>query len=64
MTPKQVKIFFNNSTYRFWKDTGMSPSSLRNWMIWGYVPEASQYKLERLTKGKLKTQWSKKDGKV
>lgn len=32
--------------------------SLRNWIKWGYIPEGSQYKLERLSGGQLKTEWS------
>lgn len=57
MTPQQVKEYFGNY-YQFKKKTGMSSSSLINWMQWGYIPEASQYKIERLTKGELKTEWS------
>jgi hypothetical protein len=57
MTPQDVLAYYVNS-YRFRKETKMSQSSLLNWLKWGYVPEASQYKLERLTKGKLKTQWT------
>jgi ABC-type long-subunit fatty acid transport system fused permease/ATPase subunit len=57
MTPDDLKKFYGNS-YQFRKRTGMSDASFRNWIKWGYVPEASQYKLERLTGGKLKTQWS------
>lgn len=36
----------------------MSTATLANWLKWGYVPEASQYKIERLTDGKLKTEWT------
>lgn len=39
--------------------TKMSSSTLGNWLRWGYVPEDAQYKLERLTKGELKTEWTK-----
>jgi hypothetical protein len=58
MTPKDVKRYYGSS-YQFNKMTGMSHSSLVNWIKWGFVPENSQYKLERLTKGELKTQWTK-----
>jgi phage terminase large subunit len=57
MKPEDVLKYYG-SRYNFRKMTGMSHSSLANWISWGYVPEASQYKLERLTRGELKTQWS------
>lgn len=59
MKPKDVKKYYR-STYNFRKVTGMSSSTLGNWLKWGFVPEDAQYKLERLTKGELKTQWTKK----
>jgi hypothetical protein len=57
MTPQDVKRFYS-STYKFRKETGMSASTLGNWLKWGFVPEDAQYKLERLTRGKLKTEWT------
>ena len=60
MKPEDVKTFYR-STYNFGKETGMSHSTLGNWLKWGFVPEDAQYKLERITKGKLKTQWTGKD---
>lgn len=60
MTPEDVKRYYGTN-YRFNKMTKMSRASLFNWLKWGFVPEASQYKLERLTKGELKTQWTDKD---
>ncbi len=57
MTPDDVKKYYRTQ-YNFRKETGMSTSTLGNWLKWGYVPEAAQYKLERITKAKLKTQWS------
>lgn len=60
MTPEDLITYYGNS-YKFSKITKMSSASFRNWMKWGYVPEASQYKIERLTKGALKTQWSTDD---
>lgn len=53
MTPKEVKKYYR-TTYNFSKLTGMSPASLLNWTNRGFVPELSQYKLEKLTKGELK----------
>lgn len=60
MTPDDVKKYYKSS-YNFGKVTGMSNVSLLNWLKAGFVPENSQYKLERLTKGALKTQWTKLD---
>lgn len=58
MKPKEVWDYYGNS-YLFKKKTGMSDASLRNWMKWGYIPEGSQHKIERLSKGDLKTEWTK-----
>ena len=60
MTPQDVLKKYG-SQYKFNKETGMSHSSLGLWLKLGYVPENSQYKLERITKGELKTQWSELD---
>lgn len=60
MTPQDVKKYYG-SGYKFHKQTGMSQSTLGNWLRWGFVPEDAQYKVERLTKGALKTQWTGKD---
>jgi hypothetical protein len=57
MTPEDV-IKFYRTKYNFHKQTKMSANTLRNWQTWGYVPEAAQYKLERITNGLLKTEWS------
>jgi ABC-type uncharacterized transport system ATPase subunit len=57
MNPQDVKDFFG-TLYNFRKQTKMAHASLINWLKWGYVPEGSQYKIERLTKGKLKADWS------
>jgi hypothetical protein len=57
MKPEEVLKFYG-TRYQFAKKTKMSANSLKNWLKWGYVPEGSQYKLERLTKGLLKTKWS------
>ena len=57
MKPEDVKEFYR-SQYNFSKETGMSANTLGNWLKWGFVPEDAQYKLERITQGKLKTQWT------
>lgn len=60
MKPNDVLNYYK-SQYNFHKETKMSPSTLGNWLKWGYVPENAQYKLERITKGALKTQWSEQE---
>lgn len=60
MTPADVLSYYK-SRRQFNIRTGMSPATLSNWIAWGFVPEHSQYKLERLTKGELKTEWTKDD---
>ncbi len=60
MTPQDVWDYYKSS-YRFAKETGMSNSSLINWTKWGFVPEDSQYKLERLTHGELKHEPKKQE---
>lgn len=59
LKPADVKKYYG-SQYNFRKVTGMSGSTLGNWLRWGFVPENAQYKLEILTKGALKTEWTKK----
>ena len=63
MNPKQVKKYFKTQ-YNFHKVTGMSAATLGNWIKWGFVPEASQLKIERITNGALKADWddNKNDG--
>lgn len=57
MTPKDVKDYYR-SNYNFSKCTGMVPPTLGNWIRRGYVPKNAQYRLEVLTKGELKTEWT------
>jgi hypothetical protein len=57
MTPNDVLQKYG-SQYNFQKETGMSHTSLGNWIKWGFVPEQSQYKLERITDGELKSSWT------
>jgi hypothetical protein len=59
MTPRDVQTHFKNS-YQFNKQTGMSSSSFRNWVKWGYVPHDSQQRLQLLTNGVLKAEWNHK----
>lgn len=59
MTPDDVLKKYG-SQYNFQKKTGMSHRTLGRWLKLGFVPEYSQYKIERLTKGELKTEWTEK----
>ena len=56
MKPDEVKKYFG-STYAFKMKTGMSASSLSNWIEWGFVPIESQYKLQALTNSELVANW-------
>lgn len=60
MTPDDVLKYFGTK-YNFHKQTGIRHSNLVYWFKRGYVPEGAQYKIERLTDGKLKTQWTKEE---
>lgn len=60
--PQDVKNYYG-SLYNFRKMTGMATGTLANWLKWGFVPENAQYKVERLTKGKLKTEWTDNEQK-
>lgn len=62
MRPKEVKKYYK-TLYRFNKETGMSCSTLGNWLRWGFVPLKSQVKLEELTGGELKAEWHNDKGK-
>lgn len=57
MTVEDLLKYYGNG-YKFKKRTGMSDGSFRNWVEWGFVPEGSQYKIERLTNGDLKCEFS------
>lgn len=43
--------------YKFRKETGLSITTFDNWLKLGYIPIASQMKLEKLTKGLLKARF-------
>lgn len=62
MKPEDVKAYYG-SQRQFHKKTGMSQCTLGNWLKWGFVPENAQYKLEFITEGKLKTDWTKEINK-
>ena len=63
MTPKQIRKYYKN-TCRFHEATGMSSSTLLNWIEWGYVPLKAQVKLETLTNGDLKAEWHRDIKKI
>lgn len=53
MTVDDVLNYFG-SAYEMKKQVGLSPSNIKNWLSYGYVPFRSQIKLQRLTNGALK----------
>lgn len=53
MTIDEVKKYFNTG-YNLNKVTGMSNTSLSNWVKMGWVPILSQIKIEERTNGQLK----------
>ena len=53
MTIEQV-IEYYGSGYKFNKATGISYNTLRNWRSYGFIPIASQIRLEKMTNGALK----------
>lgn len=57
MKPEEILAYYG-SKYKFNKETGFSANTLGNWLKWGFVPEESQYRLERVTKGLFKTEWT------
>ena len=56
MKPEEVKKHYKTA-YNFYKETGMSPANIGNWVRWGYIPIASQFKIEETTNGKLKANY-------
>ena len=56
MFPIQVLKYYK-SFYFFNKQTGMSGSSLFNWVKWGYVPYESQIRIQKFTDGILTADW-------
>jgi hypothetical protein len=53
MTVDDVKKYFNNG-YEFARRTDMCRASYQNWIKRGYIPIATQVRLERITEGGLK----------
>lgn len=60
MKPSDVKKYYRTG-YNFRKETGMSDSTLYNWLRWGQIPFDSQKKIEELTDNKLIAVWKDKD---
>jgi hypothetical protein len=53
MNPYEVKDYFKTG-YNFKEITGMSASTLANWLLSGTVPPAAQARLQLITNGALK----------
>lgn len=56
MTIDEIYKLYKTS-YAFEIATGLSHTNLVNWRKAGYIPLASQRKLEKLTEGKLVARW-------
>ncbi len=56
MIPDDLKSYFKTG-YNFHQKTKMSENSYHNWFKWGYIPYASQKKIEKLTNGDLVAVW-------
>lgn len=54
MTPQDIKNKYKTG-YQFHKATGISATTFRNWMCWGFVPKLSQLLLQEITNGELKS---------
>jgi hypothetical protein len=52
MTPEEVLDFYKTK-YAFNKATGMNINALRYWIKTGFIPLATQYKLEGYSNGRL-----------
>ena len=57
MTINDLKKMYENGN-KFELATGMPHGTYHNWMRYGYIPIASQLKLEKITNGKLKANLS------
>lgn len=57
MTIEEVKDYFLTG-YAFRKATGMSADTFHSWMKKGFVPLKSQLKMERMTNGALKADFT------
>ena len=53
MTLAEVLAFYKTA-HKFEKETKMSHNSIKNWERLGYIPFASQRKLEQLSNGYFK----------
>ena len=56
MTLEEVISFYGTS-YNFEKITKMSHDNYRAWKVKGYIPILTQFKIEALSKGKLKADY-------
>ena len=60
MTPEEVRMHFKTG-YNFRKKTGMSDNTMHNWINAGYIPFASQKKIEKITEGILIAEWHEQE---
>jgi predicted site-specific integrase-resolvase len=60
MKPKDIEDYFKTG-YAFSKHTNMSANTLTNWIKAGYIPYASQKRIEKVTDGQLVAEWDEKE---
>lgn len=60
MTPQEIKDYYR-TTYNFRKMTGISSTTLANWLKWGYVPTNAQARIEIISGGVLKADESENE---
>lgn len=53
MTIEDVLEYYGTA-HKMQKTHGLSHNNINNWRSYGYIPIATQLKIERLTEGKLK----------
>lgn len=58
MTVEELIKYFNNG-YEFNVRTGLSRTTYHSWKKKGYIPIASQQRLEELTSGELKADYGR-----
>lgn len=63
MTVDDVLNYFGTG-YAMKKAIGLSPSNIKNWLSYGYIPFETQIKIERLTGGDLKVNKEDLDNEI
>jgi len=56
MTIEEFKAYYGNG-YQFSRRTGLGATSFHSWVARGYIPIASQVRLEKITDGGLRARF-------